>query len=78
MNDPRYTSPVGGMGTGVLPAKLQAAMDDLNKRFPGLGVTLFVFDFGGPMKGISYISNAERADMVRALREWLQKQARDS
>ena len=36
--------------------------------FPGLGFMLIVFEFNKP--GISnYISNAERTDMVKALRE---------
>lgn len=74
MNDPRYTSPVGKMSEAVLPDKLRAAIKDLEKQFPGLGVTLFVFDFGGPGGGISYISNAERSGMIETVREWIKKQ----
>lgn len=75
MNDPRYQAPVGGMSAPVLPEKLRAAMLELEKQFPGLGVTLFVFDYGGATAGgIGYISNARRDDMINAITEWLQKQ----
>lgn len=76
-SDPRYQAPVGNMAAEVLPTKLKAAIADLERQFPGLGLTLFVFDFG-PSGGMSYISNAERADMVRALREFLRKQSNQS
>lgn len=35
---------------------------------PGAGFALLVFDFG-PRGFMAYISNAEREDMIRALRE---------
>jgi len=48
---------------------LNALGDLISKEaFPGLGFALIVFEFHKP--GISnYISNAERADMIKALRE---------
>lgn len=76
MNDPRYRAPVGGMAVDVLPEKLRAAIATLEKQFPGLGLALFVFDFGAG--GLSYISNADRSDMVRAVREWLRKNDRNN
>lgn len=49
--------------------RLNALGDVISKEiFPGLGFMLIVFEFH--KSGISnYISNAERADMVKALRE---------
>ncbi len=39
---------------------------------PGVGFALFVFDYGE--KGnLAYVSTASRADMVKAIREWLEK-----
>ena len=40
---------------------------------PNTGITLFVFDFGDG-GNLGYISNATRADMIEALREFLAKQ----
>lgn len=37
---------------------------------PGLGMALFVFDYG-PKGDIAYVSTAERKYMVAAIREWL-------
>jgi hypothetical protein len=74
--DPRYTVPVGGIAADVLPAKLRTAIEGLQQQFPKLGITLFVFDFLNAGGGISYISNAERGDMIRAVREWLRKNDR--
>lgn len=72
--DPRYKSDVGPIPAMLVGPQLREAIADLEKRFPGLGITLFVFDFGGPGKGLSYISNADRADMVRVVLEWARKQ----
>ncbi len=36
-----------------------------------MGVTLFVFEFGD-RGNLSYISNAERGDMIAVVKEWLQ------
>jgi hypothetical protein len=42
--------------------------DGISEVFPGMGFTLLIFNFNAP--GVSnYISNANRADMVKALRE---------
>jgi hypothetical protein len=35
----------------------------------GWGFSLLVFEFGGPGGNASYISNARRVDMIKALRE---------
>lgn len=46
MTDPRYRSAVGGIGAHQRPDDLQSAINELERRFPGLGVTLFVVDVG--------------------------------
>lgn len=74
MDDPRYTAPVGKLLPAALPGELRAAMAALEARFAGLGLALFVFEFGGPGKGIAYISNAQRDGMIDTVEEWLNKQ----
>lgn len=40
----------------------------IEQIFPGMGFAVIMFDFGAP--GVSnYISNAQRSDMITALRE---------
>lgn len=40
---------------------------------PGHGFALLLFNFGE--KGyLAYFSNAERADMVKAMREWIERE----
>jgi hypothetical protein len=46
-------------------------------RATGVGFALFLFNFGDG-GAISYISNAQRETMVRAVREWLGRQERRS
>lgn len=44
------------------------AMRFLERLFPGAGLVLLTFDFGG--KGhMSYISNADHEDMIKVLRD---------
>lgn len=40
---------------------------------PGYGYVLLIFTFGGP-GSMFYISNGEREDMIKAMREFIQKQ----
>ena len=40
------------------------------QALPGTGFALLMFDFGAD-GNLAYVSNAQRADMRRALREWL-------
>jgi hypothetical protein len=42
----------------------------------GVGFALMIFDFGEG-GNMAYVSNAERADMIRALEELLQKLKQD-
>lgn len=49
-------------------------MTQIAKRLPPLmGFAIFVFDFG-PGGRLAYGSNAQRADMIAATKEWLRKQ----
>lgn len=41
---------------------------------PGVGFTLILFDFGeGEKRHLTYLSNAQRPDMIKTLREMLEK-----
>lgn len=72
MPDRRYQVPVAGLEPDKLKDTLNRAMVAVTKEFPPkTGVIVFAFDFGGG-GGMSYASNAERADAIRALEEWLQ------
>ena len=54
-----------------LAHQLQAEMP------PGIGFTLFVFEMSketGQRSFISYISNAQRDDMIIAIQQWLKTQ----
>lgn len=74
MTGPRYEHPVGGLAADKLGERMRAAIDAARRELPpGVGVTLFAFDFGGG-GGLAYISNAQRDDMVIAVREWLATQ----
>lgn len=42
---------------------------------PGCGFVLFLFEFGED-GWLTYIADAEREDVVKVLREWLDKQDR--
>ena len=60
------------MGKHLQSEQLANAMGNLQKQFPGLGITLMIFNFGE--KGtMSYISNAERGDMIEAMLEFIDK-----
>ena len=41
------------------------------ESLPGTGFALLMFDFGAD-GNMAYVSNAKRADMRRAVREWLE------
>lgn len=52
---------------------MEAIMKALAELFPGMGIALMIFDFGD--KGqLNYISNAERADVIAALKEFIARQ----
>ena len=51
-------------------AMMNRLADALSKAFPGTGFVLLQFPFGGPDKArVNYISNANREDMLAALKE---------
>jgi hypothetical protein len=72
MNDPRYQHKVGNIKPSDQPRMMRAALKDLQHRFPNLGITLFVFDYGSA-GGLMYASTANRDDMLRAINEWRTK-----
>ena len=49
--------------------KLQATMGELCRLYPDSGVALFVFPLGDKPGLFHWIANADRADMVKTLRE---------
>lgn len=53
---------------------LQNAARELERRFPGLGFALLVFEFD-PGDGLTYISNAQRPDIVKAMQQWIAEQS---
>ena len=76
-NPDRYAAPVHGVGVDELPTKLRASIDGVLKLWPrNTLVTIFVMEPGKPGGGLAYISNAERADMLNVVREWLDHQER--
>lgn len=81
-NDPRHRSPVAGLTGEPLAVALRKSIEQVQANFPPhTGVCVFVFDFNtkpGDFGGMGYISNAQRADMAKALREWLAKEAKTS
>lgn len=60
-------------------SKLEASCRDIGRRIAGslpsgVGFTLIVFDFGeGERNHLTYMSNAQRPDMIETLREMIEK-----
>lgn len=72
--DPRFQKPVNGLGTVLLQERLRRGLKAAQDEFPpNTGMFLMAFDFGGG-GGLGHISNAERADMIEAIKEWLRHQ----
>lgn len=68
-DDPRYE-----IKNDDMQALLLGVLSYLKERAlpPGWGATLFLFEYQG--EAMFYGSTAERADMLRALREFLQRE----
>jgi ribosomal protein S12 methylthiotransferase accessory factor YcaO len=49
---------------------MRAAMDALKEVFPGMGITLMVFNYGD-MSRMNYISTAKREDMLKAMKGFI-------
>ena len=55
-----------------LRRQMNAVAGALNEAFKPRGFTLLVFDLGGkPGQRMSYISNADRDDMIVAMKEFI-------
>ncbi len=69
-----YREPVNGVGLRVLPNHMRAAMGAVEQIMPpNTGIIVFTFDFGEG-GGMAYIANAERADAIASLKEWIAHQ----
>lgn len=40
----------------------------------GYGFNLLLFEFGGPGNNLFYISNADREDVIKMMKEWIERQ----
>jgi hypothetical protein len=49
---------------------MEAIMKALAELFPGMGITLMIFDLGDKGR-MNYVSNADRADMLIAMKEFI-------
>jgi hypothetical protein len=49
---------------------MEAMMKALGELFPGMGITLMIFDLGDKGR-MNYVSNANRSDMIAALKEFI-------
>jgi hypothetical protein len=59
-----------------LAQALDAILPELAGKDERLGFALLIFDFGGPPhSNLHWISNAQRTDMIAALREFLARNA---
>lgn len=67
-----FKSGVGIYTPEQLQEKLSEAMDDLRNKFPGLGIALWVYDFGGG-GGLGYIGNGDTEGVIRMVLEWCRK-----
>lgn len=56
------------MANNVSGAEMRALGSVINEMFPGMGWCVFTFNFGPGGMG-NYLANANREDMVKALRE---------
>lgn len=62
--------------TGRVKEKLNQIGTEVDKRIPeGWGFAVLVFPFGNADEDrtLMYVSNAERANIVEAFKEWIQK-----
>ena len=54
-------------------AKMREVGKSISEQLPGKGYALLVFDFGPETGPANYISNAQRSDMIKFLRETLDR-----
>lgn len=53
---------------------MQAAMSALTKAMPGVGLCLFLFDQHAGQPRANYISNTDRSQTLKAIKEWVSRQ----
>ena len=60
----------------ILERQCRAMAEQIDAGLPaGVGFTLFLFDFG-PKGNVAYVSSAQRADVVKLVREWVEREER--
>lgn len=70
--DPKFHAMMNATATGLDEIFNGPAPPPPQVRRKTVGFALFVFEFGKVEGGrVNYISNAERADMIVAVKEWL-------
>lgn len=69
--DPDHDYQVQQAGAERSLRELAKLIDE--RKPPGFGFGLFLFEFG-EHGSMFWISNAQRQDMIKALREWIAKQ----
>jgi hypothetical protein len=54
---------------------MQEIAKNIESKLPeGMGFCLLAFDFGDkPLRRLNYVSNAEREDIVKTMKEWIAK-----
>ena len=53
---------------------MQAVMGALEEAFPGVGMCLFLFDEHASQPRANYISNTDRAQALKAVKQWVSRQ----
>jgi len=58
-----------------LPYMIRALENFLQNKFGvRMGLTLFLFELNKEPSSVAYISNAQRADMIETIKEWIARQ----
>ena len=56
---------------------IQRELANLGLPHPQVGFTLFVFEMGNAPGWTTYVSSAQRPDMIRAISEWMALQKKE-
>lgn len=78
--DPHYTVSVRGLTPAMLEYALNQSIESVKQNFPPkTGIAIFAFDYGTSEDGggLGYIANADRASMIKTIKEWIAHQERE-